>query len=142
MTSPASSSTVNSREFDLFAVVLRPLQNFKVQNAKGIQVKIPSIYIRAIRASRALPSLRRPWLARPAHTHKWLRKSIQFTLKSIPSSPQTFQRQSIRESPKIQKKSKSPKIILSMSLGYFCTLAVKLELELTDAIVRPQSLDN
>ena len=87
-------------------------------------VKIPR-YIRAIRASRALPSLRRPWLARPAHTHKWLRKSIQFTLKSIPSSPQTFQRQSIRESPKIQRKSKSPKIILSMSLGYFCTLAVQ-----------------
>jgi hypothetical protein len=50
---------------------------------------------------------------------------IQLTLKSIPSSPQTFQRQSIKESPKIQRKSKSPKIILSMSLGYFCTLAVQ-----------------
>jgi hypothetical protein len=50
---------------------------------------------------------------------------IQLTLKSIPSSPQTFQRQSIKESPKIQRKSKSPKIILSMSLGYSCTLAVQ-----------------
>ena len=39
-------------------------------------------------------------------------------LKSIPSSPQTFQRQSIKESPKTIQES--PKIILSMSSKDFC----------------------
>ena len=125
MTSPASSSTVNSREFELFAIVLRPLQNFKVQNAKRIPDRIPSIYIRSIRASRALPSLRRPWLARPAHTHKWLRKSTQLTLKPIPSSPQTFQRQSIKESPKKNpekiEKSKYHPLDVSWILLHSCS---------------------
>ena len=126
MTSPASSSTRQSvpENSNCLQSYCGLCKTSKCRMPKEYQTEYP-VYIRSIRASRALPSLRRPWLARPAHTHKWLRKSIQFTLKSIPSSPQTFQRQSIRESPKIQRKSKSPKIILSMSLGYFCTLAVQ-----------------
>ena len=58
-------------------------------------------YMRSIRASRALlPSLRRP-----VHKHS----------KDSPS----------RKVQKPRENPKSPKIILSMSLGYFCTLAVQ-----------------
>jgi hypothetical protein len=97
--------------------------------------------MQSIRASRALPSLSggHGLCDLPKHTNG-CGNPIKLMLKSIPSSRQTFQRQFIKESPKTHRKSKSPKIILSMSLATFALLQLKLELIL--AMVRAQSRDN
>ena len=61
-------------------------------------------YMQRIRASRALPSLQWLWLARPAHTRKWLRKSNQaqaeILSKQSTNNPKTVHQGKSTENPR------------------------------------------